>query len=187
MTAPAALAAIACTVTDDIEGNGTLIVCGRTVPVGPLLAHMMAACQPLQDDLLRLTAQPIGLTRSYPYGPAGEYPHASFDLDLVIAAGLPMLVVAYGNETFSLDFDYVGGDAIETVEFDTTSDEQAIDWCSATSLAITLRDRNGDAPTVPLHETEAEPGELAPWHLTGTVWEAHLDQGMQRAALRKAA
>ena len=172
-----------------------LVVCGQQVAIGPMLAHMMLTSQDLQDRLLGLADQYESISEVH--FPVAET-RGVITLELGIACGLPMLTVAYVDETHTATFGHVGGDSIETIEKTFEGEAEVIEWLEdnrdhtgshSQDETLPFADRFGEYARVTVTDIEASPSHDGTWVATGDVWSDHLDAGLQREAeaSRKAA
>ena len=172
-----------------------IIVTGDQVQVGPMLAHMMLASQDLQDKLLSLAGQDEEIPEMhFPVAETGGV----LTLELKLIAGLPILTVCYIDETYTAEYQHIGGDSIETLEMSFDEERNIIDWLEdnldtsasySQEETLPFADRFGEYLRVKVTDIEAKPNNDGGWTATGDVWTAHYAEDIQREAeaARKAA
>lgn len=176
-----------------------IFIAGHRIPVGPMLAHMMLSSQQFQDRILSLSGQKKSIT-----GETAEcfrIPETSglIVLNLVMGMGMPILTVTYTDETYRAEFEYVGGDSIETLEKELgTEDNDAIGWLGSNLKHVEIKgsqeplpfaNRFGEYERVSLSDMTAFPDGSGGWTGTALVWESFLDKRLETEsqAARKAA
>ena len=163
-----------------------LIVAGQQVQIGPMLSHMMLSSQDLQDRLLGLAGQTENIPETH--FPVPET-RGVITLQLALFGGFPVLTVNYIDNSYNATFEHVGGDSIEMLEMSFDEERNIIDWLEnnrdhegghSQEETLPFANRFGDYIKVKVTDIEAEPVGDGTWIATGDVWEAYLDEGLQR-------
>jgi len=176
-----------------------IFIAGHRISVGPMLAHMMLSNQQFQDRMLSLAGQKKSITGGTAECFRIQETSGLIVLDLVMGMGMPILTVTYTDETYKAQFEYVGGDSIETLEKDLgTDDNDAIGWVGSNLKHIEVKssqeplpfaNRFGEYELVRLTEMITYPDGSGSWIGSACVWESFLDARLEAEsqAARKAA
>lgn len=105
--------------------------------------------------------------------------------------GVPHLSVTYSDNEYTLVYEYMGGDAIETLAKTFDGDAPAIEWLRSnlravpfTRIADTLpfADQLGQYRAVPLTEIEIDTNDTGKVLAQAVVWESFYDRQLESEA-----